>query len=155
LRLARGSSLIGNATDADRAIAQARRVLEQDNTAPDEEWSAFLSPSEVDGIEAGCALELRRPVQAERLLEQTIAGYGQQFARNLTSYRVQLARARLDKGEIDGAAEAAHRALDDLTGEVASWRVSSKLDAVAKRLAAYPEVDGVEDFLARYQAANQ
>lgn len=58
-------------------------------------------------------------------------------------------------GAIDGAAEAAHSALDDLTGEVASWRISTKLDAVAKRLAAYPEVDGVERFLVRYQAVNQ
>ncbi len=155
LRLAIGSSLAGNARDADHAISNARRALERDNEAANEEWSAFLSPMEIDGIEATCAIELQRPGRAERLLEQTIAGYATQFARNLAGWRVRLARARLDKGAVDGAAEAAHSALDDLTGEVASWRVSTELDAVAKRLIAYPKVDGVERFLVHYQALSQ
>lgn len=157
LRLAIGNSVMGNARDADHALSNARRALERDtsNEAANEKWSAFLSPMEIDGIEATCAIELQRPGRAERLLEQTIAGYATQFARNLAGWRVRLARARLDKGAVDGAAEAAHRALDDLTGEVASWRVSIELDAVAKRLIAYPKVDGVERFLVRYQAVNQ
>jgi tetratricopeptide (TPR) repeat protein len=155
LRLAIGSSVTGNVRDADHALSNARRALERDNEAVDEEWSAFLSPMEIDGIEATCAIELQRPGRAERLLEQTIAGYATQFARNLAGWRVRLARARLDNGAVDGAAEAAHRALDDLTGEVASWRVSIELDAVAKRLSAYPKVDGVERFLVRYQAVSQ
>jgi len=155
LQLAIGSSLAGNARDADHALSNARRALERDNEAANEEWSAFLSPMEIDGIEARCAIELQRPGRAEHLLEQAIAGYATKFARNLAGWRVQLARARLDKGAVDGAAEAAHSALDDLTGQVASWRVSTKLDAVAKRLIAYPEVDGVERFLVRYRAVNQ
>jgi transcriptional regulator with XRE-family HTH domain len=90
----------------------------------------------------------------QRLLELTIASYARQFARNLAVYRVRLARARLDMGAVDGATEAANAALDDLTGEVASWRVAAELEAVAKRLAAHSNVDGVESFLARYQAVN-
>jgi tetratricopeptide (TPR) repeat protein len=155
LHLAVGSFLAGNARDADHAISSARRALERDDEAANEEWSAFLSPMEIDGVEARCAIELQRPSHAERLLEQAIAGYATQFARNLAMLRGRLARARLDQGAVDGAAEAAHSALDDLTGKVASWRVSTELDVVAKRLAAYPEVDGVERFLVRYQAVNQ
>lgn len=154
-RLAIGNSVTGNARDADRALSKARRTLERDNEAADEEWSAFLSPMEIDGIEATCAIELQRPGRAERLLEQTIAGYATQFARNLAGWRVRLARARLDNGAVDGAAEAAHRALDDLTGEVASWRLSTELDVIAKRLIAYPRVDGAERFLVRYQAVSR
>jgi hypothetical protein len=152
LRLARGNSLMGNAADADRAIAQARRVLERDNTASDEEWSAFLSPAEVDRIEASCLIELQRPAHAERLLEHTIAGYAKKCARNLAMGRVRLVCARLDMGAVDGAVEAAHSVLDALTSDVASWWVASELDAVAMRLAAYPQVDSVEGFLTRYQA---
>jgi hypothetical protein len=151
LRLAVGNALQGNAADADRAIAQARRVLERDNTAPDEEWSAVFTPVEVDRIEAKCALALGRPAQAERLLEQPTGSYDTRFVRNHALNQVRLARARLDMGAVDGAAEAAHAALDDLTGEVASSRVAIRLDAVAQRLAAYPQVDGVESFLGRYQ----
>jgi len=154
LRLAIGSSLTNNASDVDRAITRARRVLELHNDAATEEWSAFLGPPEVDAIEATCALALHQPSRAARLLEQSIAGYVKQCARNLALCRVRLAQARLDAGAVDGAAEAAHAALDDLSGEVASWRVSSELDAVAKRLATYPDVEGVERFVVRYQAMN-
>lgn len=155
LRLAVSSSRTGNARDADRAVGQARRVLDRDSDTSGEEWSAFLSSSEIDGIEATCAIELGRPAQAERLLEQTIAGYEQQFARNLAGWRVRLARARLDMGAVDGAAEAAHGVLDDLGGEVASWRVGAELDAVATRLTATSEIPEVADFLDRYQAVSR
>lgn len=155
LRLAIGSSLSGEVRDTDRAIAQARRILEEGNDTPDEEWSAFLSPLEVDAIEATCAMDLHQPTRAERLLEQAIAGYLKQCARNVALYRVWLAQARLDAGTVDGAVLAAHDALEDLSGEVASWRVSKELAVVAQRLATYTKVDGVERFLARYEAANQ
>ncbi|MGH7867184.1 MAG: hypothetical protein ACREP9_06015 [Candidatus Dormibacteraceae bacterium] len=150
LRLAIGSSLTGNARDADKAITHARRILERENDGASEEFS-FLSHMEIDAVEATSAIELGRPADAERLLVRAIAGYAQQCARNLALYRVRLTRARLDMKAVDGAAEAAHCALDDLCGEVASWRVASELDAVAGRLAAYPTVDGVESFLIRYQ----
>lgn len=155
LRLAISGSLTGNAREADQAISQARRVLERDNNSESEEWLSFLSHFEIDGIAAVCALELGRPAQAERLLEQTIMGYGQGFARNRALYRVDLARARLDMGAVDGAAEAAHAILDDLAGEVASVRVATELHAVAQRFAPYTGVEGVEAFLTRYQAVNQ
>jgi tetratricopeptide (TPR) repeat protein len=154
LRLAIGSSLSGDARDTDHAISRARSILERDNNVPNEEWSAFLSPLEVDAIEASCALDLRQPARAERLLEQVVASYVKQCARNVALYRVWLAQARLQAGSVDGAVEAAHAALDDLSGEVESQRVNRELQAVVQRLAAYPEVDGVDRFIVRYQAMN-
>ena len=133
-------------------MGQARRVLDGDSNTAGEEWSAFLSSSEIDGIEATCAIELGRPQHAERLLEQTIASYERQFARNLAGWRVRLARARLDMGAADGAAEAAHGVLDDIAGEVASWRIGAELGVVAAGLAAHHEIDEVARFLDRYQA---
>lgn len=151
LRLAIGSSLTGDARDTDRAVSHARRILERENTAAEEEWSAFLSPLEVDAIEASCALDLHQPARAERLLEQVVTHYLKQCARNVALYRVWLAQARLQAGNVDGAADAAHAALDDLSGEVESQRVSRELQALAQGLAAFPEVDGVERFVARHQ----
>lgn len=150
LRKAVASSLIADASEAARAITQARRALDRDRDEPTEEWCAFLSPAEVDGIEATCALELGWASRAESLLEQAVASYGNQYARNRALYRVRLARARLDMKAVDGAAEAANGALDDLSGELASWRVSSELDDVARRLADYPAVTGVESFLTQW-----
>lgn len=56
---------------------------------------------------------------------------------------------------MDGAAEAAYGTFADLSGELASWRVSSELDEVARRLAEYPAVTGVESFLAAYRAMSR
>lgn len=146
LRHAVASSLMADAPGTDSAITQARKALDRGRGEPIEEWSAFLTPYEVDGIEASCAVELERASRAEALLEQVIVAYGSsRFRRNCALYRVRLARARLDSG----AAEAANAAVDDLSGELASWQVSSELDAVARRLAHYPGVPGVDRFLAR------
>ncbi len=126
-------------------------VLDRDHDEPIDERCAFLGPAELDGIEATCALELGRASRAETLLEQTIAGYGSRFVRNRALYRVRLARARLDMNAVEGAVEAATGALDDLSGGLASWRVGSELDAVARRLADYPDVAGVESLLAAHR----
>ncbi len=153
LRQAMASALLGEGRDTDRAITRARSALDRDWDEPTQEWCAFLTPAELDGIEATCALELGQASRAEVLLEQAIAGYGHRYARNRALYRVRLARARLDQDVVDGAAEAAAVALDDLTHELASWRVSSELDDVARRLGGFPTVAGVERFLADYYAA--
>lgn len=150
LRHAVASSLMADAPRTDSAITQARKALDRDRDESIEEWSAFLTPYEVDGIEASCAVALERASRAEALLEQVIVAYGSsRFRRNCALYRVRLAQARLDSGAVDGAAEAANAAVDDLSGELASWQVSNELDAVARRLAHYPEVPGVDRFLAR------
>jgi transcriptional regulator with XRE-family HTH domain len=138
---------------SDKALTRARTVLDRDVDKPIEEWCAFLSRAELDGVEATCAIELGRPERAEALLQRAIVGHTDQYARNRALYRVRLARARLDRKAVDGAAEAANAALDDLGGELASWCVSSELNAVAVRLASHPQVPGVERFLTRYAVA--
>ncbi len=151
LRYAVASSLMTDAQGADLAIAQPRKALDRERDEAVEEWSAFLTPFEIDAIEATCALELGQASRAEALSEQVIAAYeGSRFRRNCALNRARLARARLDSGTVDGAAEAANAAIDDLSGELASWWVNSELDAVARRLAKYPEVAGVDRFLARH-----
>jgi hypothetical protein len=153
LRHAMASSLMADASGADSAIAQARKALDRDRDEPVEEWSAFLTPFEIDGIVATYALELGQTSRAEALLEQITVAYGSsRFRRNCALYRVRLARARLDSGAVDGAAEAANAAVDDLAGELASWQVSNELNAVARRLAHYPDVRGVARFLAAHNA---
>jgi len=152
LRKAIASALASDRSVSDKAITQARTVLDKEADKPTEEWCAFLSPAELDGVEATCAIHLGRAPRAADLLERAIREYGDRYARNRALYRTRLAMARLEMGAVDGAAEAANAALDDLTGEVASWRVSSELHAVALRLGEYPTVPGVALFLARYRA---
>jgi hypothetical protein len=101
-------------------------------------------------MEGTCLMELGRRARAEELLGQAVAGYSDRYARNRALYRVRLARARLDLNIVDGAAEAANQALDDLTGQVASWRVSSELAEVAAQLASHPREPLAARFLDRY-----
>ncbi len=153
LRHAAASSLMADAQGADLAITQARKALDRDRDEQVQEWSAFLTPFEIDATEAACALDLGQPSRAEALLEQVIAAYeSSRFRRNCALNRARVARARLDSGAVDGAANAANAVIDDLSGELASWWVSNELDAVARRLAHHPDVFGVDRFLARHGA---
>ncbi|HEX2299341.1 MAG TPA: hypothetical protein VHH34_12655, partial [Pseudonocardiaceae bacterium] len=154
LRRAVASSLMADARGSAQAIRQVRITLDGERDEAVEEWCAFVTPFEVDGVEATCALELGHAARAQRLLEKVVIGYGHRFTRNRALYRVRLARARLDQRELDGAAEAANAVLDDLSGDVASWRVSSELSVVARRLADHPHVEGVGQFLHRYSATS-
>jgi tetratricopeptide (TPR) repeat protein len=150
LRRAIAYAATADAQSTDAAMAQARKVLDRDGDKPTVEWCSFLTHVELDGVEATCALELGRPEQAEALFERAIAGHSDQFARNRALYRVRLARARLDRRAVEGAAEAANAALDDLSGELASWVVNTELATIAERFKPYDELPGVELFLARY-----
>ena len=151
LRLAMASALSKDGRTQDKAISKARTILDRDLDKPTEEWCAFLGVSELDGVEGTCLIELGRPERATKLLERAITGYsGGRYARNRALYRVRLARARLDMRAVDGATEAANDALDDLSGQVASWRVNTELVAVAKRLASHAREEQVADFLTRF-----
>ena len=41
---------MADALETDRAITQARKALDHDRDEPVDEWSAFLTPFEIDGI---------------------------------------------------------------------------------------------------------
>ena len=152
LHRAIAAALTADGSTTGKAIARARTAIDRDDTGV-EEWSAFLTAAEVDGVEATCAISLGRPKRAVGLLDSAVRVHADRHARNRALYRVRLARARLDMKVPDGAAEAASAALDDLADDVASWRVTHELDAVAAGLRLYPREHGVQAFLDRYDAS--
>lgn len=152
LRRAVAFSLSQDKAGQKKAIAAAREILDRDRDKPAEEWCAFLSLAELGGVEGTCLVELEQPKRAGVLLERAIEGYSGRYARNRALYRVRLARARLDQRWVDGAAEAALAALDDLTDQVASWRVENELATVSKRLAQFPDEPSVKRFIEQYSA---
>jgi hypothetical protein len=156
LRKAIAAAMTKQPRDADRALGTARDVLDRDadKDADSVEWCAFLSPAELDGIEGTCAIELGRTKAASQLLERAVARYGDRYTRNRALFRVRLGHARLDDRAVDAAAEAAVGVLDDLAGDVGSWRVTSELDQLAGRLMRYPKEPGVGEFIARYADAD-
>jgi transcriptional regulator with XRE-family HTH domain len=152
LRKAIAAAMVRDRRETDQAVGVAREVLDRDADRDAEEWCAFLTPAELDGIEGTCAIELGRASTAIVLLERAVAAYGKRYARNRALFRVRLARAHLESSAPDGAAEAAGGALDDLADDVMSWRVSNELDAVARRLTPFASVPAVSAFLARHHA---
>ncbi|MEV0269924.1 helix-turn-helix transcriptional regulator [Hamadaea sp. NPDC050747] len=150
LRLALAAALTGDASASGRALTRARRVLDRDGDKPTQEWCTFLTPAELDGLDGTCALELRQSDRAIRLLSDAVAAHGDPYARNRALYRVRLARALLDASEPGEAAASALAALDDLQGSVVSWRVSSELDDVARRLTPHVRDQAVANFVSRY-----
>ncbi|WP_432829328.1 hypothetical protein [Dactylosporangium sp. CA-092794] len=150
LRIAMALSASNDKNGSNAAIKQARHIIDGDADKPTTEWYSFLSPIELDGVEGTCALNLNDPRRAEPLLMRAIQGHSDAYARNRALYSVRLAQARLDNSTIDGAAEAAASALDDLRGQVASWRVSAELDQIAQRLSSHRGIDGVDEFLHQY-----
>ncbi|AXB45853.1 helix-turn-helix domain-containing protein [Amycolatopsis albispora] len=149
LSAAVGGARSGDAAEAGKAIAGARRALDADRGDVAADWAAFLSPLEIDAVEATCAVETGHHARAELLFERAIAGYGGAFARNVALYRVRLAQARLRAGAVDGAVEAVDAVLDELDGELESWRVSTELGRVRREIARHRGAPGVERFLDR------
>ena len=149
LRRATAHTLLGDSRACDDAIKGARLMLDRDGVEPTTEWLAFLTPAELDGVEATCAAGLGSHHRSERLLERAIAGHNGRYSRNRALYEVRLAGVRMSLGAVDGAALAANAALDDLRDEVVSWRVNVEFVSVIDRLARHPEVDGVDSVLAR------
>lgn len=129
---------------AQAAISRARKALDADRSEEPPPWAAFMSPMEIDAVDATCAVEVGKSARAEQLLEQAIAGYGDGFARNIALYRVRLAAARVQAGAIDGATEAAEDVLDTIAAGLDSWRVRLELGRVMDSLEAYPGAPGVQ-----------
>jgi transcriptional regulator with XRE-family HTH domain len=150
LRRSMTSALSNDGKGHDAAMGKARTVLERDHDKPVEEWCAFLGPAELDGVEGTGLVELQDFKRAEPFLEKAIIGYSGRYGRNRALYRVRLARARLGAGSADGAAESAEAALGELTGQVASWRVTNELRDVAERLTPYKADPAVARFQTKF-----
>ncbi|MFK0250209.1 helix-turn-helix transcriptional regulator [Amycolatopsis azurea] len=154
LTLAVANARSKNARGADAAIKRARKALDADRGEAAGSWAAFMSPMEIDGVEATCAVESGQAARAERLLERAIAGYDRRFARNIALYRVRLMDARIRSGAVDGAIEAADEvldAMDDDEGEcLESWRVNLELGRAMRAILSY-RTAGVQELTERYK----
>lgn len=136
---------------AKSAIARARKALDADQGHQTANWAAFMSPMEIDAVEATCAVEAGKATRAEKLLEQAIAGYGDGFTRNVALYRVRLTSARVKSGAVDGAIETADDVLDAIAEGLDSWRVNLELSRVMQAISTHA-APGVDDLLERYAA---
>ncbi|MDX3187854.1 helix-turn-helix transcriptional regulator [Streptomyces sp. MN03-5084-2B] len=149
LHLAVANARSDDFSDAQAAITRARKALDADRGDEAASWAAFMSPMEIDAVEATCAVEVGKAERGEKLLERAIAGYGDGFARNVALYRVRLASARVGSGAVDGAVEAADEVLDAIAEGLDSWRVAMELGRVMRVISTY-QAPGVDELTERY-----
>lgn len=149
LHLAVANARSDDFSDAQAAITRARKALDADRGEEAASWAAFMSPMEIDAVEATCAVEVGKTERGEKLLEQAIAGYGDGFARNVALYRVRLASARAGSGAVDGAVEAADEVLDAIAEGLDSWRVTMELGRVMRVISTH-QAPGVDELTERY-----
>lgn len=136
--------------EANAAVTRARKALDADQGGQTASWAAFISPMEIDAVEATCRAAADQASRAERLWERAIAGYGDGFDRNVALYRVRLTDARMRMGAVDGAVETAHEVLDAVDRGLESWRVNKEFHRVMTTIQKYRTVSGVNEVRERY-----
>ncbi|MEV4616769.1 hypothetical protein AB0K43_29875 [Kitasatospora sp. NPDC049258] len=151
-RQARAHAKLGDVVGCERALEQAAASGSAIDGAIDPCWSYWVTPA-VLAADAGRAwLELGRPTQAEEHLVRGLELFGQEQPRNRLLHNASLAEARLACEDIEGAAAAAHSAMN-LSAHLDSQRARARLRVLhtgfgARDTAVAREVrDRVEDIL--------
>jgi tetratricopeptide (TPR) repeat protein len=145
-RLAWAYAVAGNAAETERALAAAQEALSQRSKQPQPDWTTWVDQNELQIMTGRCWTELRRPLRAVPVLEQVLAGFDDAHARDKALYLCWLADAYLCAGEIEQAAQVAHRVID-LSAGVASVRPRQRLAPVLNGLAAHRTVPAVREAL--------
>jgi tetratricopeptide (TPR) repeat protein len=145
-RLAWAHAVAGNAAETERSLAVAQEALSQLSEQRQPDWTAWVDHNELQIMTGRCWTELRRPLRAVPVLEQVLAGFDDKHARDKALYLCWLADAYLCAGEIEQAADVAHRVID-LSAGVASVRPRQRLAPVLRGLAVHRTVPAVREAL--------
>jgi transcriptional regulator with XRE-family HTH domain len=140
---------------ADRALGRVDEAFAEREPADDPLWTYWLDAHEVAIMAGRCWTELRRPLRAVPVLEQALARYGPDTARETALYRTWLAEAYLQANEVEQAAATATKALE-LERSTHSARSTARIDYVRALLEPYrgnPDVDAFEEAYQTHAAA--
>jgi tetratricopeptide (TPR) repeat protein len=141
-RVAWAHAKAGDSRQTERALEAVEEALARGRSDRDPPWLYWLDKREADVMAGRCYTELRRPLRAVPLLEQAIATYPEEAAREVALYLSWLAVAYADAREVDEACRIARRVLD-ITQTVHSARADGRLAAVLSRLAEYGDTQSV------------
>ncbi|MEW1548657.1 transcriptional regulator [Streptomyces tsukubensis] len=155
-RLARAHARAGEVRASEHALDSAFDTYDRArDRSPDEEPDCvyWVNLGELHMLAGSCALNLGRP--AEALTHFTAASadlldayHEEEFPRGAAIYLARESEARVALGDLDGAVDTAHRAVDYMGG-VSSARGTSSLTDLRTRLTAHAAVPVVRDFLAQ------
>jgi transcriptional regulator with XRE-family HTH domain len=152
-RVAWAETKVGNAQAAMRALSEAHEAITQQTEEEPPTWAYWVSPDELDVMDARVYTELKRPLRAVPLLTQTLDRYDATHTRELALYMSWLAVALADANEPEEAAATASRMLDLAQG-FPSDRTHERSRVVLNSLELYrADVPEVRDVFARFSAA--
>ncbi|MFE4664631.1 hypothetical protein ACFRI7_32005 [Streptomyces sp. NPDC056716] len=133
-REARALTLLGDGTPAGKRLADAIRLIDcKAHGRPSPDWAAFHGPAELEYFQALMYAELGSHGRAAQFLRAALIHQETSYGRNRALYRLTLAKALVDAGEVDEAAEHAVKSLEHLE-EVESGRVARKLREITGAL---------------------
>lgn len=147
-RLAWAHAKVNQPREAERALAQAAEILEQERDSPAPHWASWVDDREIKIMTGRCWTELHRPVRAILTLEDALSDFDDDHARDKALYLSWLAEAYLDGGEVEQSASVVEQALDLCVG-VGSVRPIHRLQSFTSRLQKYRSIDPVGDVLDR------
>lgn len=150
-RVAWAHTKAGDAQPAMRALAEAHEALDAEDGQEPPDWAYWVSPEELDVMDARVYTELRKPLRAVPLLQEVLGRYDSTHTRELALYLSWLVVALVDANEPEEAAKAARRMLD-LATDFASDRTARRARVVLSKLEPYRDVPEVREVLATHAA---
>ncbi|MFE0461875.1 tetratricopeptide repeat protein [Kitasatospora sp. NPDC058965] len=152
MREAGGWAVLRDREACERALSRAYTLFDRGESEADPEWMSFYGEAEIAGLEAQCWGALGEWDLASHRAGRAIALQQPHFVRNRALYTAELARDRLGRGDLVGAAAHGAAAVG-LLDRVRSARIRGMLRDTADRLRPHGAVGEVRAFLADYDRA--
>ncbi|MFY1672265.1 transcriptional regulator [Plantactinospora sp. WMMB334] len=150
-RIALAAALCGRHRTGQAALDAAERAAGRHEPDRGPGWLYWLDGRELAAMTGRCLAALHRPLRAEALLRAALTRSGQ--PRTAAVYGAWLARAHLELGELERAAEVADTALLDAVRS-GSARAAAELAGTGRRLAAYRAEPAVRRYATLAAAAH-
>ncbi len=150
-RVAWANAKAGQAQLAMNALRQAHEALADDGSDEAPAWAYWVTPEELDVMDARVYTELCKPLRAVPLLQEVLSRYDATHTRELALYLSWLAVALADANEPEEAAATARR-MFDLTADFASSRTAERGHLVLAKLEPFRDVPDVREVLDTYAA---
>ena len=133
-RQARAHAQLRDDAGCAKALDEAASAYAQDGETPDPSWAYWINDAVLAGDAGRAWLELERPDRAEPNLVRGLQLFGDAQPRNRMLHHASLAEACLALGNLEGAADAAHGALN-LGEQLMSSRAHARLRTLASGFA--------------------
>ncbi len=126
-REARALALLNDGRHAGKRLTEAVHLVERSNTSrPAPEWAAFHGHAELDYAQGMLYIGLGHHGASVQFLRAALAHQDRTYGRNRALYRLTLAKALVESGDVDEGAAQAVGSLEHLE-EVESGRVTRTL----------------------------